>query len=84
MQLSEFKNLVYFKSYIAICKKLSQNTKNAIYERNFHVFAVCLSYFCMKKYVLQPLKLPYPSKYATYLPILTRDKRYNTACFRAL
>ena len=39
MQLSEFKNLVYFKSYIAICKKLSQNTKNAIYERNFHVFA---------------------------------------------
>ena len=32
----------------------------------------------MEKYVFQLFKLLYPSGYETYLPKLTRDKRYNT------
>ena len=38
----------------------------------------------MKKYVLQPFKLLYPSRYEIYLPIITRAKRYNTASFSAV
>ena len=38
----------------------------------------------MKKYVFQPFKLLYPSRYGTYLYVLTRDKPYNTACFSAV
>ena len=38
----------------------------------------------MKKYILQPFKLIYPSRNETYFPINTRDKRYNTPSFSAL
>ena len=38
----------------------------------------------MKKYVFQPFKLLYPSRYEIYLPILTRAKRYNTASYSAV
>ena len=38
----------------------------------------------MKIYVFQPFKRPHTSRYETYFPILTCDKRYNTQCFSAL
>ena len=34
-----------------------------------------------KKYVFHPFKLLHPAGYETYLPIPTRDKRYNTSSF---
>ena len=56
----------------------------AIYEQHLYVFTLDLWNFCMKKCVIQPFKLLYPSIYPTYLPILTRDKRLNTPSFSAL
>ena len=56
----------------------------AICERNLFVIVLSLRYFCMEKYVFQPFKLPHQPGYETYLPTLTRDKRYNTPCFSAL
>ena len=38
----------------------------------------------MKKYVFQSFKLLHSSRYGTYLPKLTRDKRYNTTGFIAV
>ena len=53
------------------------------YERNLYVFVLGLRYFSMKKHIFQPFKIPHPSRYETYLPLLTCDKRYNTLCSSA-